>query len=419
MSQAQLSQKITGRFLRYVAIDTMSDPHVTDRRPTSDGQTELLHILQAELHAMGISDSTLDPNGYLVARIPSNLPKGTQAPTIGFMAHVDVADDVPGNGVKPRLIDRYDGNDIILGDDRVLAVPENPLLARYVGQPLVVTDGTTLLGGDDKCGVAILMTVAERLVGAEAVPHGEVELVFTTDEETGGGMDAFDVNMLRSTCCYTIDGGERGEIEAECFNAATVEVDFHGIPYHLGAARGRMVNSVSMAVAFINAVPRSESPEATDGRYGYYCAEEISGSLSHTHVVFYLRDFDMAELERRIEALRSLAGTTERLFPGGRVEVSAKIIYKNMYEAIGKDPRIMEAVWKAGEKLGIPLHQKIIRGGTDGARLAQMGIPAPNLYTGAHNLHSIYEWVAVPVMVESAQLVEQITAWWAKAGERS
>ena len=413
MSQAQLSQKITGRFLRYVAIDTMSDPHVTDRRPTSEGQMELLHILQAELNGMGVSDMVLDPNGYLVARIPSNLPEGVRVPTIGFMAHVDVADDVPGNGVRPRVIEHYDGNDIPLGGEHVIKAADNRLLAQYVGQQLIVTDGTTLLGGDDKAGVAILMSVAERLIGGSSVPHGEVELIFTTDEETGGGMDAFDVGMLRSTCCYTIDGGERGEIEAECFNAATVVVDFHGVPYHLGAARGRMVNSVSMAVSFISCVPRSESPEATDGRFGYYCAEEISGSLVHTRVVFYLRDFDMGGLERRIEALRSLAQTTERLFPGGRIELESKIVYKNMYDAIGKDPRIMEAIWKAGEKLGVQLHEKIIRGGTDGARLAQMGIPAPNLYTGSHNLHSRFEWVAVPVMVESALLVEQIVAWWA------
>lgn len=413
MSNAQLSEKLLERFLRYVAVDTMSDPHVPDRRPTTAGQMQLLGMLQDELQEMGITDLTLDPNGYLVARIPSNLPKGRTAPTIGFMAHVDVADDVPGNGVNARVIESYDGKDIQLGDAAVLRISDNPSLSAYVGSPLVVTDGTTLLGGDDKAGVAILVSVAERLLSKDAVAHGEIELIFTTDEETGSGMDAFDASMLRSRCCYTIDGGERGEIEAECFNAATVEIDFHGVPYHLGAARGRMVNSVSMAVSFIASVPRSESPEATDGRYGYYCAEEISGSSARTHVVFYLRDHDMAILDRRIDALRSLADTTEKLFPGGKVDLQVKIIYQNMYEAISKDAHIMEAIWKAGERLGVPLHEKIIRGGTDGARLAQMGIPAPNLYTGSHNLHSVYEWVAVPAMTESALLVEQIAAHWA------
>ncbi|OHD29843.1 MAG: peptidase T [Spirochaetae bacterium HGW-Spirochaetae-4] len=413
MTRSPLSQNILNRFLKYVAIDTMSDPHITDHRPTSDGQIELLRLLEAELRALGIGDIVFDPKGYLVARIPSNLPKGKSAPTIGFMAHVDVADDVAGNGVKARVIDSYDGNDIVLNREYSIMKDDNPLLAGYIGQQLVVTDGTTLLGGDDKAGVAILMALAERLVADDAIGHGEVELVFTSDEETGSGMDAFDVGMLRSRCCYTIDGGERGEIEAECFNAATVEVDFQGIPYHLGAARGRMVNSVSMAVSFIASLPRSESPEATDGRYGYYCAEEIKGSSIHTHAVFYLRDFELDGLERRIDVLRSLATTTEKLFSGGKVEVNSKIVYQNMYEAIKKDPAIMDAIWKAGEKLGVKLHEKIIRGGTDGARLAQMGIPAPNLYTGSHNLHSRFEWVAVGAMEESALLVEQIIAHWA------
>ncbi|MDD3822150.1 MAG: peptidase T [Sphaerochaetaceae bacterium] len=413
MRQDAFAERMLDRFLRYVAVDTMSDPHVTDHRPTTEGQVYLLRMLQDELEGMGVTDLTFDAQGYLVARIPSNLGEGKQVPTIGFMAHVDVADDIMGNGVKARVIDAYDGKDITLGDSHVLKVADNPLLARYEGAQLVVTDGTTLLGGDDKAGVAILMSVAEHLMGPDAVPHGDIELVFTSDEETGGGMDAFDVGMLRSVCCYTIDGGEQGEIEAECFNAATVNVTFHGVPYHLGAARGRMVNSVSMAVSFIAAVPRSESPEATDGRYGYYCAEEIKGTSAMTQVTFYLRDFDMKELERRIDALESLARTTEKLFPNGKVELATKIVYRNMHEAIGKDGRIMDAIWKAGEHLGIRLHEKIIRGGTDGARLAQMGIPAPNLYTGSHNLHSRYEWVAVPAMVESALLVRQIMAQWA------
>ncbi len=229
----------------------------------------------------------------------------------------------------------------------------------------MVTDGTTLLGSDDKAGVAILMSIVARLMEKNAVPHGEVEMIFTSDEETGAGMDYFPVKQLRSRCCYTIDGGVKGEIEAECFNAATVEVDFIGVPYHLGAARGKMVNSVSMAVSFIGALPRNESPEATDGRYGYYCAEEIRGASAHTHVVFYLRDFDLNALKRRVAVLQNLANTTEMLFPGGKVTVSEKYIYYNMYEAIKKVPDVMKAIHAAGERLGLPLQEHIIRGGTD------------------------------------------------------
>lgn len=413
MSQSSLSENLLNRFIKYVKIDTMSDPHIVDQRPTTAGQLDLLRLLEQELHEIGVEDTVFDDQGYLVARIPGNLSQGKQVPVIGFMAHVDVADDVMGNSVKPRIITAYDGNDIMLNSEFSIPVEKNPDLKDYIGETLVVTDGTTLLGGDDKAGVAILMALAERLVGSQAIEHGEIELIFTSDEETGGGMDAFDVKMLKSRCCYTVDGGRRGEVEAECFNAATVEVTFNGVPYHLGAARGRMVNSVSMAVSYIASLPRNESPEATDGRYGYYCAEEIEGTSAQTHLTVYVRDFDFDELERKISTLKSLGETTEKLFPGGRVTVTEKIVYKNMFDAIKKDPVIMEAVWKSGEQLNVKLIQKIIRGGTDGARLAEMGIPAPNLYTGSHNLHSRFEWVALPAMVEATLLTEQIVSYWA------
>ncbi len=413
MSQSSLSENLLNRFIEYVKIDTMSDPHIVDQRPTTAGQLDLLRLLEQELHEIGVEDTVFDDQGYLVARIPGNLSQGKQVPVIGFMAHVDVADDVMGNSVKPRIITAYDGNDIMLNSEFSIPVEKNPDLKDYIGETLVVTDGTTLLGGDDKAGVAILMALAERLVGSQAIEHGEIELIFTSDEETGGGMDAFDVKMLKSRCCYTVDGGRRGEVEAECFNAATVEVTFNGVPYHLGAARGRMVNSVSMAVSYIASLPRNESPEATDGRYGYYCAEEIEGTSAQTHLTVYVRDFDFHELERKISTLKSLGETTEKLFPGGRVTVTEKIVYKNMFDAIKKDPVIMEAVWKSGEQLNVKLIQKIIRGGTDGARLAEMGIPAPNLYTGSHNLHSRFEWVALPAMVEATLLTEQIVSYWA------
>lgn len=412
MKPTPLANDILDRFIRYAVIDTMSDPHIQDHRPTTAGQMELLALLNKELQEIGLTDLQLDENGYLIARIPSNLPEGKHCPTIGFMAHVDTADDVMGNGVKPRVINEYPGGDVQLNSEYILEAEKNPELQKYIGQTIVVTDGTTLLGSDDKAGVAILMALAGRLMNEESLAHGEVELIFTSDEETGAGMDYVPVKKLRSRCCYTIDGGTRGEIEAECFNAATVEVDFYGVPFHLGAARGKMVNSVSMAVSFIAAIPRNESPEATDGRYGYYCAEEISGTSAHSHVVFYLRDFDLEALKRRIAVLKSLAATTEMLFPGGKVELTEKIVYYNMYEAIKKDPDVMKAITEAGVRLGITLKERIIRGGTDGARLAEMGIPAPNIFTGGHNLHSRFEWAALPAMEESALLVEQIITYW-------
>lgn len=417
MERTALADDILQRFLRYVAVDTMSDPHVTDRHPSTEGQMELLTMVSCELSDAGVVDQVLDPNGFLVARIPSNLSSAVPVPTIAFMAHVDVADDVPGNQVKARVIDSYDGGDIRLDAGISITTSENSELRQYAGQTLVVTDGRTLLGSDDKAGVAILVSVARMLAGHSTIPHGEVEFVFTTDEETGHGMDLFSTELLRAVCAYTVDGGNRGEVEAECFNAATVELDFTGIPCHLGAARGKMVNSVTMAVSFLSMLPASESPEATDGRYGYYSAQEIAGTGERTHVVCYVRDFEASGLERRVANLQNLAKTVERMYHGGSVDMHVSYVYRNMFEAIRKDARIMDAVRDAARKIELPLNERIIRGGTDGARLAEMGIPAPNLFTGGHNLHSTREWAALSAMVDSAELVGSIIEWW--AGERS
>jgi tripeptide aminopeptidase len=403
---------ILERFLRYVKIDTMSDSNVVGKRPSTEGQFELLELLKEELLALKVEDITLSPEGYLVARIPSNAPH-KKIPTIGFMAHVDVADDVMGNGVNPRVIETYDGQDIVLNDAYTLTVEENPTLKEYKGTTLVVTDGTTLLGGDNKAGVAILVTLAANLLAPTSIEHGEVELIFTTDEEIGRGMEGVDVSQLRSRCCYTIDGSARGEIDAECFNAATVTVDFYGVPFHLGAAKGRMVNSVTMAASFIGSIPQLESPEASEEREGYYCAEQIRGSIAHTNVVLYLRDFDLDQLKRRIRALESLAESVELLYTNGKVELKSEIVYKNMFNYIKEDPAVMEAIFKAGERIGIPLKERYIRGGTDGSRLSEMGIPTPNIFTGSHNLHSRYEWLSLTTMEESLRLVEEIVAYWA------
>jgi tripeptide aminopeptidase len=412
MSKFSFDKPILTRFLSYATIDTMSDPHVTETRPTSQGQITMLKLLQKELLELGISDTTYLETGYVIARIPSNVSK--EVTPVAFMAHVDVADDVEGNGVKPRVIDSYDGGDIQLNESYTLSIKENPLLTKQKGSTIVVTDGTTLLGADDKAGVSIIMALGEYLMSHPEVEHGVVEFVFTSDEETGGGMDAFDSSLLKAKVCYTIDGTEGGEIEAECFNAATVSIDFYGIPCHLGAARGKMVNSVSMAVSFIAAVPRDESPESTDGRYGYYSVDDIKGTIEHTSVTFHLRDFDITQLHRRIDALKSLATTTQLLFPGGKVEMKEDIVYTNMADAIKANPEVMDSIWSAGKVAGLSLYEKIIRGGTDGARLSAMGIPTPNIFTGGHNLHSRFEWLSLNEAVESATLIKEIVNYWAK-----
>lgn len=406
--RSTFAEDILQRFLRYAAIDTMSDDTVVaTKSPSTDGQWDLLNLLVAELKEMGFDDIIVDTHGVVIARIPSNLDY--EVPTIGFMAHVDTADDVPGNGVKPRVIASYDGSDIPLNNEYMIKVEDNPELAQYTGETLIVTDGTTLLGSDDKAGVAAIMAVAKVISSDPSFKHGPLELIFTSDEETGAGMDTFSYDKISCAYCYTIDGGKRFEIESECFNAATVNVHFSGVSYHLGAARGRLVNALTMAAAFINALPQAESPEATDGRYGYYCAHTIRGNATEVDLTVYLRDFDLPTLDHRIDALKLLAQTSEALYPQGKVHVDAKHVYYNMAMIAKEKPIAMDHLREAGRRLGMDLEEALIRGGTDGARMAnEHKIPCPNIFTGGHNLHSRFEWAALPAMEDSANLVKEI-----------
>ena len=390
----------------------MSDESIADKKhPSTPGQWDLLRMLEGELKGLGLKDVVLDEYGYLLARLDAT-EQGL--PSIAFCSHVDTADDVEGNHVRPRVVENYDGKDIKLNDEYSIVAADNPELARYVGSTIITSSGDTLLGCDDKGGVAEIMTAVSYLVKHPEIKHGEIEILFSPDEETGCGMDFFDASRLNAKALYTVDGGTRYEVELECFNAATVKVHFSGVSYHLGAARGRMVNALTMASAFINAIPQAESPEATDGRYGYYCARSASGNATDMDVTVYLRDFDYDGLLRRIEVLQSLGKTVELLYAGGKVSVDSKISYLNMGEAAKKDPWAVEAIFKAGKALGQPLHTEIIRGGTDGSRIAQIkGIACPNLYTGGHNYHSRFEWAALDAMNDSVALIIEIARQWA------
>ncbi len=427
----EFKNEVLDRFLRYVQVDTMSNEEVADKKhPSTEGQWNLLRMLEKELKELGLKDVALDEHGYLLARLDAtntfaNTSTDTATNTItdteqknvsciAFCSHVDTADDVEGNHVKPRLIEKYDGKDIKLNEEYSIEVANNPELEGYVGSSLVVSSGDTLLGCDDKGGIAEIMTAVSYLVKHPEIKHGELEILFSPDEETGCGMDFFDATRLHSQALYTVDGGTRYEIELECFNAATVKVHFTGVSYHLGFARGRMVNALTMAAAFINAIPQVESPEATDGRYGYYCAQTANGNATDMDVTVYLRDFDYDNLLRRIEVLKNLGKTIELLYKGGKVSVQDKISYLNMGEAAKKNPKAVDAIFKAGEVLGQPLYTSLIRGGTDGSRIAEMkGIACPNLYTGGHNFHSRFEWAAVDAMCDSVALIVEIIKQWA------
>lgn len=379
--------------------------------PSTACQWDLLNLLVEELKELGIKDIELNEHGYLIARLESNMDK--DVPVIGLMAHVDTSSDVSGTGVKPQIHENYDGKPIKLKNGIVIDPAADEHLSKYKGHTIITSDGTTLLGADDKAGIAEIMTAVKYFTDNPEIPHGTVEIIFTPDEETGKGMDRFPREKLQSGFCYTLDGGEEGEIDSECFNAYAVDVEFTGRVIHLGDARGRLVNAVTMATTFINMLPQAESPEATDERYGYYCPLEMKAELASAKAVIFLRDFEIAEINRRIDTLKAFAAAVEAMYPGGKITVNPKKQYLNMREHMDKIPEGMNYLLKAAEKAGVKTTSEIIRGGTDGARLAEMGIPTPNIFTGGHNYHSLKEWAVLSTMEKSCNTAINLIKLWA------
>jgi tripeptide aminopeptidase len=405
--------ELSARFLRYAKIETTSDRH-GEETPSTASQWELGRLLLEEIRELGVADAEIDGRCYLIARIPAS-PGLENSPSIGLMAHLDTASDVSGANVKPRLVERYAGGDIRLGegDGPVLDAAGNPELAEHLGDTIVVTDGATLLGADDKAGVAEIVTAASLLVAHPELRHGPVELVFTPDEETGKGMDRFPLERLRSKVCYTIDGGKAGEVEAECFNAYAIKAEFMGKVIHIGSARGKLANAVTMAASFVAMLPRSEAPESTDGWYGYYCPLEISGGLERATVELYLRDFSREGMESRVAAVRAMAKAVEAQFPQGSVSLSVMKQYVNMREKLDERPEVLERLMEAARRAGAEPYIKPIRGGTDGARLTEMGVPTPNVFTGGYNYHSRYEWASLGEMVLAVETIIELVRQWA------
>jgi len=406
-----MKDEILKRFVRYAEITTTSD-RSKDVTPSTDCQWDLLRLLESELRELGVKDIDLNEHGYLIARLESNT--ADDVPVIGFMAHVDTSSDVSGTNVKPQIYENYNGQPIVLKNDIVIDPADDADLGRYEGHTIITSDGTTLLGADDKAGVAEIMTAVKYFADNPDVKHGTIEIIFTPDEETGKGMDLFPREKLESVFCYTLDGGEEGEIDSECFNAYGVLVEFTGRVIHLGSARGELVNAVTMAAAFVSMLPQNESPEATDERFGYYCPLEMKAELGTAEVDLFLRDFDLVEIERRIEAIKVFAAAIEARFPGGKVKVTPKKQYLNMKEHMQKIPEGMDFLLKAAGQAGVESKFEIIRGGTDGARLAEMGIPTPNIYTGGHNFHSCREWAVLSTMEKSCNTIINLVKLWAQ-----
>lgn len=405
------TESVKERFIRYTKFDTMSSASLSEKkRPTTDGQIELLEALKRELEQLGL-EVYFGPEYVVMGTLKGNVG---EVPTIGFMAHVDTADDVEGNGVKAVVHDFYDGKDIVLSGGTVIKVSEQPELSLYEGKTIITSDGTTLLGADDKAGVAEVMEVVTYLVNHPDVKHGDIEVYFTPDEETGSGMALFPYDKLKSVCCYTLDGGSEGEVECECFNAATVAITIEGVSMHLGSARGKLVNSITAASAIISALPQAESPEATDGRYGYYCVLGIEGTAVKTELKLFIRDFDSESFNERIENVKRICASLASLYHA-KIKTEVTVSYRNMAEANSKVPQAMASIAESAKKLGISVKQTLIRGGTDGARLAETGVPCPNLFTGGHAFHSLEEWVAVPAMSSAVNLALGIVAYWAES----
>ncbi len=406
-------ESVLDRFLRYVKYDTQSSEQST-AYPSTETQLVLLRDLVAELRRIGLGDAAIDEHGYVTATIPATTTK-PGVPTIGFIAHVDTSPEMPGANVKPIVHRRYDGGDLVLPDDpsAVLRPAEIPYLAEQIGHDIVTASGTTLLGADNKAGVAEIVTAAEYLVAHPEIAHGRIRIAFTPDEEVGRGTKYFDVAAFGAACAYTMDGGRRGEIEIESFSADAITVTFHGFNTHPGYARGRMLNTIKVAAAFIDALPHDRlSPETTDGYEGFVHPYVVTASVERTSVRLLMRDFQTAGLREKEALIRSLAADAASRHPGARVEFAVEESYRNMREVLDQRPEIADHAREAIRRAGLEPHSRPIRGGTDGSRLSFMGLPTPNLFAGEQNFHSRLEWVSVQDMEKAVEVIVHLCRVW-------
>ena len=406
------SNNLLERFLRYVKTWTESNTENANNgvQPSSPMQMDFAKELENELKTIGITDIFVSEHAYVCARIPAT--KGYEKyPSIGFLAHMDTVDEVTGKNVNPQIFKNYDGGVLNIGNGVVLDPAKDKLLAQSKGQTIITTDGSTLLGADDKAGIAAIITAAENII-RENIPHGQIEIIFSPDEETGHGMDNVPTDWIQSKQCYTLDGGHIGELETECFTAYKSELTFTGISTHTGTARPNMVNSITMVSAFVNFLPQTESPETTDGYQGFYAPMQISGGIEESHLTIFIRDFTMEKMQNRLKNIEIFAKAIESKFPGGKVDVKHTQQYLNMKDKLDENPLVVEKLVQAVKNLGITPVFSPIRGGTDGSRLTEMGIPTPNIFTGGHNFHSRKEWASLEQMEAASNTIIELTKFW-------
>ncbi len=397
---------VLNRFLDYVKFDTQSD-ELTNMTPSTPGQFKFAQYLEERLREMGLSEITLDENGYLMATLPANTDK--PLPTVGFIAHLDTSPDMSGRHVKPRIVEAYDGSDITLNAEQniVLRPAEFPELLHYVGQDLVVTDGTTLLGADDKAGIAEIIAAVEHLQQHPEILHGKIRIAFNPDEEIGRGAHKFDVARFGCDWAYTMDGGEVGELEFENFNAAVAKITFSGRNVHPGYAKHKMINSIRVATQFAIMLPRWETPEHTEGYEGFYHLVGMEGTVEKSELTYIIRDFDRDRFDRRKKEFEHLTRKINKEFPGcASLEIQDQ--YFNMREKVEPVSYIIEIAEQAMKNAGLTPKVVPIRGGTDGAQLSFKGLPCPNIFAGGLNFHGRYEFVPVPSMQKAAEVIVEI-----------
>lgn len=408
-----MREKVLSRFLNYISIDTQSAPY-SETVPSTMKQFDLAKILVKEMEDMGLEDVTLDDKCYIMAKLPANT-EGISP--IGFIAHMDTSPDISGKDVKPRIIENYDGKDIVLNEEKgiVTSLKDYPEIERFKGQTVIVTDGNTLLGADDKAGIAEILTGVEYLIEHPEIKHGDIMIGFTPDEEIGCGADHFDVEKFGAKYAYTFDGGEMGELEYENFNAASAIVTIKGRNVHPGSAKNKMINSIYISAAVMEAFPKDERPETTEGYEGFYHLNEISGNAEDTVMTYIIRDHDMDKFKQKKEFFQKTIDELTAKFDN-RISVEIKDSYYNMREIIEKNMFVVDIAVDSMKDVGVEPNVIPIRGGTDGARLSFMGLPCPNLFAGGINFHGRNEMVSVEALEAGSKLLVRIAEKYAEMG---
>jgi len=409
-------QHIIDRFISYIKIDTQSDPE-SDTTPSTEKQWNLANKLVDELKQIGLDEVTIDENAYVMATLPANVPH--QVPVIGFVSHFDTTPDFSGTNVNPQIIENYDGKDIVLNAEKDIVLSPDYFedLEQYKGQTIITTDGTTLLGADDKAGITEIMTAMEYLVNNPEIPHGKIRICFTPDEEIGRGAHKFDVEKFGAEWAYTMDGSQIGELEYENFNAASATVKIFGKSVHPGYAKDKMINSMYIAQDFINSLPRMETPEHTEGRQGFFHLSSIEGDVEETVLKYIIRDHDKTHFEARKEMMQNLVSDICSQYERDCINIEIKDQYFNMREKVEPVMHIVDLAKEAMEQVDVKPILKPIRGGTDGAQLSFMGLPCPNIFAGGHNFHGKYEYVPVESMQKAAEVIVKLAELTAKKYE--